>query len=168
MAALVHSSLATLAFRLQQKGRRQIWSRGVSAWQENVDSVPTNAARWRRDNVTFRMLRERQYLGVRHFLPSLYISPHIKKGGCVCKQSISDRENKKKKKKVSLVYLPLKESSHLQQPTWKRVIYHTICHRGKALPAKGRGGIIIGVFIFSIISLHKLCQQNQKAFFWAA
>lgn len=165
MAALVHSSLATLAFRLQQKGRTQIWSRGVSGWQENVDSVPTNAARWLQDNVTFRMLRERQYLGVRHFLPSLYISPYIKKGGCVCKQSISDRENKKK---VSPVYLPLKKSSHLRQPTWKCVIYHTICHRGKALPAKGRGGIIIGVFIFSIISLQKLCQQNQNAFFWAA
>lgn len=95
------------------------------------------------------------------FSPSLYIISCIKNSHC-----IGGPNNCISEKKVKLAYLPLKKSSHLQQQlTSKCVIYHTICHTEARLCQKRKKKkIIIGVFIFSIISFHKLCQQNQNAF----
>lgn len=97
------------------------------------------------------------------FAPSLYIISYIKNS-----QYIRGPDNcisGKKNKKVKGAYLPLKKSSHLkQQPTFKCVIYHIICHTEATFCQSKRKKIIIEVFIFSIISSHSFCQQNQNAF----
>lgn len=99
---------------------------------------------------------------MRLFAPSLYIISCIKNS-----RHIRGPNNciSGKKKKVKGLYLPLKKSSHLkQQATFKCVIYHIICHTEATFCQSFKKKIIIEVFIFSIISSHSLCQQNQNAF----
>lgn len=127
IAALVHSSLATLVFRSQQEQCTQIYSIGedhfvlqlaMGKCRLHKDQTP------RGDNVTFRILRWRKYLEMHVYAASLYIIPCIKTSHC-----IRGPNNCISEKKVKLAYLLLKKSAHLQQQlTSKCVIYHTICH----------------------------------------
>lgn len=108
-----------------------------------------------------------------HFSPSLYIVFCIANNGCSGgSNSCMPRDGGGKKGQASLfVAQEIVESSATTDFQMCHLSWH-LSYERKALPerekervrAKGGKKIIIGVFLsFSIISLHKLCQQNQNA-----